>query len=143
MMSIIYRKCFLVQCVSGEETSLENRYTGKMFYLKHLLFIWLFQIVFFPTCPLPFHRMYVSFLFQKPSPHVLMWKRRPNQIRKTPFIHTYICIYYIIYTIWTILHMDDCVHTYNNNNMRLTLKLNYTSTGVLFLLNSTQKYMYS
>lgn len=39
--------------------------------------------------------------------------------------------------------MDDCVHTYNNNNMRLTLKLNYTSTGVLFLLNSTQKYMYS
>lgn len=30
--------------------------------------------------------------------------------------------------------MDDCVHTYNNNNMHLTLKLNYTSIGVFFYL---------
>lgn len=30
--------------------------------------------------------------------------------------------------------MDDCVHIYNNNNMHLTLKLNYTSTDVFFYL---------
>lgn len=53
--------------------------------------------------------VYVSFLFQKPSPHVHTRKRLANQIRKAPFIHTY--VYIIIFTINEHNMMYDCVHT--------------------------------